>query len=617
KLSVNEIVEKITEMFKEDILVFGSHDNADKMVIRCRIVNTDYKDDGDSGQLEEDTFLKSIETEMLNKVVLRGIEGIKRTYMSEESKNVIEADGKYGIRKEWIIDTDGINLRDVLWQDSVDAKRSYSNHPIEILDVLGIEAARGAILRETRVVIEQGGSSYVNYRHLALLVDVMTSRGVLTAITRHGINRTETGALMRCTFEETVEILMDAASIGSVDDCRGVAENILLGQLAPLGTGSFDVMLDEEMLSHAVIDPRAQGFELANAPVGGATYMFAATPGASGSMSPQMTPYDTRSPDYFGGSNPGSPINAMFSPIVDSGGATSPGWNGASPYSPASPAYSPTSPTYNASSPSYSPTSPQYSPTSPSYSPTSPSYSPTSPRYGQTSPSYSPTSPSYSPTSPSYSPTSPRYSPTSPSYSPTSPSYSPTSPSYSPTSPSYSPTSPSYSPTSPSYSPTSPSYSPTSPSYSPTSPSYSPTSPSYSPTSPSYSPTSPSYSPTSPSYSPTSPSYSPTSPSYSPTSPSYSPTSPSYSPTSPSYSPTSPSYSPTSPSYSPTSPSYSPTSPSYSPGSMSYTPNADPYSAGGSNEANGNNDEDDENNNGQSNGTNGSNNNNSNGWSPS
>ncbi|KAJ2376498.1 DNA-directed RNA polymerase II core subunit rpo21, partial [Coemansia sp. RSA 2607] len=493
KLSVNEIVEKITEMFKEDILVFGSHDNADKMVIRCRIVNTDYKDDGDSGQLEEDTFLKSIETEMLNKVVLRGIEGIKRTYMSEESKNVIEADGKYGIRKEWIIDTDGINLRDVLWQDSVDAKRSYSNHPIEILDVLGIEAARGAILRETRVVIEQGGSSYVNYRHLALLVDVMTSRGVLTAITRHGINRTETGALMRCTFEETVEILMDAASIGSVDDCRGVAENILLGQLAPLGTGSFDVMLDEEMLSHAVIDPRAQGFELANAPVGGATYMFAATPGASGSMSPQMTPYDTRSPDYFGGSNPGSPINAMFSPIVDSGGATSPGWNGASPYSPASPAYSPTSPTYNASSPSYSPTSPQYSPTSPSYSPTSPSYSPTSPRYGQTSPSYSPTSPSYSPTSPSYSPTSPRYSPTSPSYSPTSPSYSPTSPSYSPTSPSYSPTSPSYSPTSPSYSPTSPSYSPTSPSYSPTSPSYSPTSPSYSPTSPSYSPTSPSY----------------------------------------------------------------------------------------------------------------------------
>ncbi|KAJ2823664.1 DNA-directed RNA polymerase II core subunit rpo21, partial [Coemansia erecta] len=555
KLSVNEVVERIAEDFKGDLQVFGSDDNAEKMVIRCRIVNRDDvgKDEDDEMDTQEDEFLKKIETSMLSNVVLRGIPGVRRTYITEKKRNIIKPDGEFDSPEEWMIDTDGSNLREVLWQNHVDSRRTYTNHPMEILEVLGIEAARAAILRETRNVIEFDGS-YVNYRHLALLVDLMTARGRLTAITRHGINRTDTGALMRCTFEETVEILMDAAAVGAIDDCRGVAENILLGQLAPLGTGSFDVMIDEEMLANAVVDPRAQGFELANVPVGAADYVLAGSPGPSGGMTPQMTPYDSRSPEYLAG-GPGSPINAMFSPIVDSG-ATSPGWNGASPYSPASPAYSPTSPTYNPASPSYSPTSPQYSPTSPSYSPTSPQYSPTSPSYSPTSPSYSPTSPQYGQTSPSYSPTSPSYSPTSPSYSPTSPSYSPTSPSYSPTSPSYSPTSPSYSPTSPSYSPTSPSYSPTSPSYSPTSPSYSPTSPSYSPTSPSYSPTSPSYSPTSPSYSPTSPSYSPTSPSYSPTSPSYSPTSPSYSPTSPSYSPTSPSYNPSS--YTPNAGRYSP-----------------------------------------------------------
>lgn len=540
KLTVNEVVEKISEEYKSDMLCFGNDDNSEKMVIRCRILNNEgaNKDDDDDGSdmLDEmDVFLKRFEQVLLDGVVLRGIKDIKRCYSQKIDTTFIQPDGEYGKHTELIIETDGTNLREVLWQDHVDTKRTYSNHPMEILDVLGIEAARAATLREVRNVIEFD-SSYVNYRHLALLVDLMASRGSrLTSITRHGINRAESGALMRCTFEETVEILMDAAAVGSMDDCRGVAENILLGQLAPLGTGAFDVMLDEEMLSHAVIDPRAQGFEMANAPGANAAYMLAGSPLPSGGMSPQMTPYDSRSPDYIG-AGAASPTNAMFSPMVESG-ATSPGWSGASPYSPASPAYSPTSPTYNAASPSYSPTSPQYSPTSPSYSPTSPSYSPTSPKYGATSPSYSPTSPSYSPTSPSYSPTSPSYSPTSPSYSPTSPSYSPSSPKYSPTSPSYSPTSPSYSPTSPSYSPTSPSYSPTSPSYSPTSPSYSPTSPSYSPTSPSYSPTSPSYSPTSPSYSPTSPSYSPTSPSYSPTSPSYSPTSPSYSPASPSYSP--------------------------------------------------------------------------------
>lgn len=43
-------------------------------------------------------------------------------------------------------------------------------------------------------VIEFDGS-YVNYRHLAALVDSMTSRGYFMAITRHGINRAETGPL--------------------------------------------------------------------------------------------------------------------------------------------------------------------------------------------------------------------------------------------------------------------------------------------------------------------------------------------------------------------------------------------------------------------------------------
>ncbi|OJA12003.1 hypothetical protein AZE42_12345 [Rhizopogon vesiculosus] len=39
-------------------------------------------------------------------------------------------------------------------------------------------------------------TTYINYRHLDLLCDLMTHRGSLTAITCHGINRADTGALM-------------------------------------------------------------------------------------------------------------------------------------------------------------------------------------------------------------------------------------------------------------------------------------------------------------------------------------------------------------------------------------------------------------------------------------
>ena len=97
---------------------------------------------------------------------------------------------------------------------------------------LGIEAVRKAIEREMNNVISFDGS-YVNYRHLALLCDVMTAKGHLMAITRHGINRQETGALARCSFEETVSLH------GFVFSCF---LNILKGW------GIFLIQVDESIL---------------------------------------------------------------------------------------------------------------------------------------------------------------------------------------------------------------------------------------------------------------------------------------------------------------------------------------------------------------------------------
>ncbi len=74
--------------------------------------------------------------------------------------------------------------------------------------------------------------AYVNYRHLSVLVDVMTFMGALMAVSRHGINRGESGPLLRASFEETFEILMQAAMFAQSDMLQGVTENILLGHLA-------------------------------------------------------------------------------------------------------------------------------------------------------------------------------------------------------------------------------------------------------------------------------------------------------------------------------------------------------------------------------------------------
>jgi len=45
--------------------------------------------------------------------------------------------------------------------------------------------------------------------------------------------------LRKASFEETVEILYDAAVFSEVDPMMGLSENIIFGQMCPHGTGSF------------------------------------------------------------------------------------------------------------------------------------------------------------------------------------------------------------------------------------------------------------------------------------------------------------------------------------------------------------------------------------------
>jgi DNA-directed RNA polymerase II subunit RPB1 len=172
---------------------------------------------------------------LLNDICVKGIKEICKVYIKD---NVT-------------IETDGSNLK-VLFEKTnyytdIDVYNTISNDVIEVFELLGIEAARNLLLMEIRNVIEFDGS-YVNIRHLSLLVDTMTYRGALMAITRHGINRADTGPLMRCSFEETVNVLTNAASNAQVDRLRGVTETIMLGKMSKIGTGFFNIMLNIDKL---------------------------------------------------------------------------------------------------------------------------------------------------------------------------------------------------------------------------------------------------------------------------------------------------------------------------------------------------------------------------------
>jgi DNA-directed RNA polymerase II subunit RPB1 len=157
---------------------------------------------------------------------------------------------------EWMLDTDGTNLQDILANPNIDQFRTRSNDIYEIYQTLGIEAARNALYVEFMEVVGEGA---INYRHMSLLLDTMTNRGSLMSVDRHGINRGDVGPLAKSSFEETTDMLINASMFSEADHINGVSANIMLGQLPPCGTGDHEILLDEDAFVELMKDKRKVG----------------------------------------------------------------------------------------------------------------------------------------------------------------------------------------------------------------------------------------------------------------------------------------------------------------------------------------------------------------------
>ena len=150
------------------------------------------------------------------------------------------------IRKEsdvYILYTEGSNLKDALEIEGVNPHRIYTNNLREIYQVLGIEATRNAIIKEAMSVLNEQGMD-VDVRHIILVADMMTADGNIRQIGRHGISGSKNSALARAAFEVTIKHLLGAGIAGTKDPLRGITENVILGQLIPLGTGSIELLMN-------------------------------------------------------------------------------------------------------------------------------------------------------------------------------------------------------------------------------------------------------------------------------------------------------------------------------------------------------------------------------------
>ena len=172
--------------------------------------------------------------EELRDVVFKGIEEVSRVVIRKETLE----DGE-----EFVLYTEGSAFGDVIEIEGVDASRTTCNNIHEIYRQLGVEAAREAIINETMDTLEEQGLDDVNVRHLMLVADIMTNRGTIESIGRHGISGSKESVLARAAFEVTVNHLLDAAIHGERDRLDGVIENVIVGKPVAIGTGDVDLRM--------------------------------------------------------------------------------------------------------------------------------------------------------------------------------------------------------------------------------------------------------------------------------------------------------------------------------------------------------------------------------------
>lgn len=207
----NEVISNLRKKFKNyKILIKG-----DILNVESEVKDLSIKD------------LQKLKKKMLDFCV-SGIPKIKNSIIIKEEN-------------DWVIRTMGSNFAKIMTFNEIDIKRSYTNNIHEMASVLGIEAGRNTIIRETKITMQQQGLD-IDVRHVLLVADMMTFTGEIKAIGRYGVAGMKSSILTRAGFEETIKHLVRASVRQEEDKFDAIFDNVMVNQQVPIGTGMFELI---------------------------------------------------------------------------------------------------------------------------------------------------------------------------------------------------------------------------------------------------------------------------------------------------------------------------------------------------------------------------------------
>ena len=236
-LTPNVVRRVLSDRLAGRALVSSAEANSLEWVIRIRFHHVkEMIAHGHLGGEQEAILCHRALNVLLDTVVISGHPKISGANASEDPN----------VRDAHLVHAYGNVLLDVSASATIDWERCTSNDIWEVYHTLGVEAAAHVIFEQMKAVVAFDGT-YVDDRHILLIVDNICRGGSIMPLNRHGINKTDnTSPLMRCSFEETMDVLCEAAGFAQSENARGVSTSIMTGQLASMGTGGCRVLFPQE-----------------------------------------------------------------------------------------------------------------------------------------------------------------------------------------------------------------------------------------------------------------------------------------------------------------------------------------------------------------------------------
>ena len=250
KLSQKQIIQNKLEKLKEPLfksntivilsspLLLDPITNVKKWILRIYVLtNSKYFESLLRNRVVQADIFKAVQLLSLNiqkETVIHGIPKIQETGVVMKAHSVINPiTGAVEQIDEPVIQTTGSNLLRALTCPYLDPNRSSSDNLNEMYNIWGIDVSSSYL---SRGVQQEAGK--VDRRYCELVVNLMTHQGKLMAVqSNNTFKNKKISFLQRMSYERPIPALVEACISGEQDFLKGPTENIMMGNLPPIGTG--------------------------------------------------------------------------------------------------------------------------------------------------------------------------------------------------------------------------------------------------------------------------------------------------------------------------------------------------------------------------------------------